>query len=297
MIGETVIENIISFSMIIPGPAKDDSDKNWVDNSKQSIWSFRHYADRIEDKMPNPVIGRELEIWRYDNWGTSSDLLYDSYMPNVQSLDGLLKGEYEFYTLCRPPINVYKKMASDGLVFKVTWSSDAANEWTTGYGVVEEGNFQYHNGPITGDEKVRLNLVVHDFFSLEESSNYRSTIGVKSREHLDQLIKHLQYHIKSQLDLLGTSDLIENVAGNTVGLRPILDLNFFSISSEITDLSNLFADFDVSPSSEGRGFCKIKVDVSRWDVSNVTKMANLFDRERVELIGLNRWDRSKVTDC
>ena len=74
-------------------------------------------------------------------------------------------------------------------------------------------------------------------------------------------------------------------------------MNFFSISSEITDLSNLFADFDVSPSSEGRVSCKIKVDVSRWDVSNVTKMANLFDRERVELIGLNRWDRSKVTDC
>lgn len=61
-LGETVIENIISFSMIIPGPAKDDSDKNWVDNSQQSIWSFRHYADRIEDKMPDPVIGRELSI-------------------------------------------------------------------------------------------------------------------------------------------------------------------------------------------------------------------------------------------
>ena len=49
--------------MIIPGPAKDDSDKNWVDNSKQSIWSFRHYADRIEDKMPDAVIAVRVGLY------------------------------------------------------------------------------------------------------------------------------------------------------------------------------------------------------------------------------------------
>ena len=76
-----------------------------------------------------------------------------------------------------------------------------------------------------------------------------------------------------------------------------LDLNCFSISSEITDLSNLFADFDVSPCPERGWFCKIKLDVGRWDVSNVTKMANLFNNERVELVSLDRWDRSNVTDC
>ena len=99
------------------------------------------------------------------------------------------------------------------------------------------------------------------------------------------------------MDFLGRSDIITNVDGNTVTLDRTLDLNFFSISSEITDLSNLFANFDVSPQPEKGWFCKIKIDVSRWDVSNVTKMSNLFNSERVELVDLSRWDRSKVTDC
>lgn len=29
----------------------------------------------------------------------------------------------------------------------------------------------------------------------------------------------------------------------------------------------------------------------------MTKMSNLFNSERVDLVGLSKWDRSKVTDC
>ena len=307
---DAFLETLFSFSRIIPEPIKDASDKNWIDNSGQDVRSFRRSAGCNEGEKPEPV-GRELEIWRYDNWGTSSEALYDpnelpfvdfwGNVPNEDSLfhplDDLLKGEYEFYTLCQPPIEIYKKMAADGLVFKVTWGADVWDEWAVGEGQAVDCQFQYHAGPITGSEKSSLVSVAHNFVESEESSDDRSTIGVTSREHLDQLLKELQENIKTNLELLGEFNIIENVEGNTVILDPVLDLNFFSISSEITDFSNLFANFDVSPHPEKGWFCKIKIDVSRWDVSNVTKMSNLFNSERVDLVGLSRWDRSKVTDC
>lgn len=306
---DAFLETLFSLSRIIPEPVKDASDKNWIDNSGQDIRSFRRPAGCDEGEKPEPV-GRDLEIWRYDNWGTSSEALYDpnefslgdfwGYVPKEDSvfhpLDDLLKGEC-FYTLCQPPIEIYKKMAADGLVFKVSWGADVWDEWAVGEGQAVDGQFKFHAGPITGSEKMSLGPVAYNFVKSEERSDDRSTIGVTSREHLDQLLKELQENIKTNLELLGEFNIIENVEGNTVFLDRTLDLNFFSISSEITDLSNLFADFDISPHPEKGWFCKIKIDVSRWDVSNVTKMSNLFNSERVDLVGLSKWDRSKVTDC
>ena len=125
-------------------------------------------------------------------------------------------------------------------------------------------------------------------------------ILVKNREHLDQLISELQENIKSKLRVSSideeTSESLDDVSKYKIALNNVLDLNIFDVSN-VTDLSNLFADFDVFPHSEKAKGCKIKLDVSRWNVSNVTKMATLFNRERVKLIGLNRWDMSKVTDC
>ncbi len=44
--------------------------------------------------------------------------------------------------------------------------------------------------------------------------------------------------------------------------------------------------------------CKIKLDISQWDVSNVTKMAHMFKGcDDVDFGDLSKWDRSKVTDC
>ena len=267
-------ERELSFSMIIPGPAKDDSDKNWVDNS-------------LQDKMPDPVVGRELEIWRYDSWGTSSDLLYDSHMPNVQSLEGLLKGEYAFFTMCRPPIKVYEKMAADGLVFETTWGSDADDEWTIGKGQVVDGLFQYHIGPMTGSEKMSLQCVANNFLDSEASLNDQPTIVVKDREHLDQLLEELQENIKTALYMQGNFSLIGGIVENTVVLNNVLDLNFLDVSN-VPDLNNLFANFDVSPHPEDGWFCKIKLDISKWIVSNVTRAALLHDNERVDLVNLSK---------
>ena len=309
----TFFDTLFSFSRIIPEPIRDDADKNWVDNSERDIWTFWRSKEGAENETPEPLVGRELEIWRYDNWGTPSEAMYDSneepfgcdlwgYVLKEDSvipppLDGLLKGEYGFYTLCKPPIEIYKKMAMDGLVFKVSWHSDSQDEWVIGDGLVEEGTFQYHKGPMTGEEREQLNLVAHSIFlDPEDGPDYHPTIFVKNREHLDQLIRQLQDYLKNRLDLFGTFGLIKNVEGNTIALNCLLDLNFFSISSDVTDLSNLFADFDVSPCPEKGWFCKIKLDISRWDVSNVTKMANLFNSERVDLGDLSRWNTSKVID-
>ena len=283
-------ERKISFSQIIPEPAKDDSDKNWVDNYRQDIWSYRLFWMRrsVSADEPDLAVGRELEIWRYDNWGTSSDLLYDSYLPNLQSLEGLLKGEYAFYTLRKPPIKIYEKMAADGLVFETKWCSDADDEWAIGKGQVVDGEFQYHIGPMTGGHEMSLEVVAHDFFdSRKKGSDVRPTIVAKNREHLDMLIQRLQDCLQTKLYIQGTFSLIKEISGNTITLDNVLDLNFIDVSN-VPDLNNLFANFDVSPHPEDGWFCKIKLDISKWNVSNVTREALLHDNERVDLVNLNK---------
>ena len=94
--------------------------------------------------MSEPI-GKALARWRSDNWGTPTDLLYEKG-PSLQTLEGLLKGEYEFITRGNPPTRIYDKMASDGLVFEVKW-------WTLCNGQVFEGtpieSFRYNAEAMT----------------------------------------------------------------------------------------------------------------------------------------------------
>ena len=273
-------EGRLSFSQIIPEAQKNESDKEWFDNS-------------LQDAMYAELIGKSLAKWRLDHWGTSSDLLYYvktfscGEKPSLQTPEGLLKGEYEFSTMCRPPIKVYEKMAADGLVFEISWRSDADDEWTIGKGQVVDGLFQYHIGPMTGSEKMFLQCVANDFLDPEESLNDQPTIGVKDREHLDQLLEELQENIKTALYMQGNFSLIGGIVENTVVLNNVLDLNFLDVSN-VPDLNNLFANFDVSPRSEDGWFCKIKLDVSKWNVSNATKETLLHDNKRVDLVNLSK---------
>ena len=125
-------EGRLSFSQIIPEVQKNEADEEWFDNSQQDASIFR-------DEKSEPI-GKTLATWRLDNWGTPSDLLYEKG-PSLQTLEGLLKGEYEFFTRCRPPIGIYKKMAADGLVFEISWRSDDGDLWASGKGVVVKGKF------------------------------------------------------------------------------------------------------------------------------------------------------------
>ena len=125
-------EGRLSFSQIIPEVQKNEADEEWFDNSQQDASIFR-------DEKSEPI-GKTLATWRLDNWGTPSDLLYEKG-PSLQTLEGLLKGEYEFFTRCRPPLGIYKKMAADGLVFEISWRSDDGDLWASGKGVVVKGKF------------------------------------------------------------------------------------------------------------------------------------------------------------
>lgn len=125
-------EGRLSFSQIIPEVQKNEADEEWFDNSQQDASIFR-------DEKSEPI-GKTLATWRLDNWGTPSDLLYEKG-PSLQTLEGLLKGEYEFFTRCRPPLEIYKKMAADGLVFEISWRSDDGDLWASGKGVVVKGKF------------------------------------------------------------------------------------------------------------------------------------------------------------
>lgn len=179
----SLCETKISFSQIIPEPSRDEANSNWVDNTNQDVWVWRKKNSPDENSAPDSVFGNSLKSWRMDNWGIPSDVLYDGYEePYIRTLEGLLKGEYPFYTFSKPPIKIFEKMAADGLVFEAKRTSKASDEWATGKGQSAEGPFQYHIGPMTGSEKMSLELVAHEFLEPEENSDDRPTIVVKSRE-------------------------------------------------------------------------------------------------------------------
>ena len=279
-------ERRISFSQIIPEVQKNNADKEWFDNSEQDVWNF------IGKETPERI-GKSLAKWRLDHWGTSSDLLYEVGLrligdgSSLPTLEELLKGDKQFFTMCRPPIKIYEKMAADGLVFEISWRSDADDEWAIGKGQVEKGQFQYHIGPMTGRQEKYLRCMAYDFFSTEESSDDRTTIVAKNREHLDQLIQRIQEYLKQGLHALGTFSFISEISGNTIILDNAFDLNFIDVSN-VTDLSNLFANFDISPRPEDGWFCKIKLDISKWNIPNATKETLLHDNKRVDLVNLSK---------
>ena len=245
----TLCETKISFSQIIPEPSRDNADRNWADNSNQDVGVWRKKDTPDENSALDGVIGSALKMWRMDNWGTPSDVLYESEEVPFMSLDGLLKGEFPFFTYSKPPIKVYEKMT--------------------------------------------LKLAAHEFLDPEESSDDRPTIVAKNREHLDQLIQCVQEYLKTELYLQGTFGLIREILGNTIVLDNVLDLNFIDVSS-VTDLSDLFANFDVSPCPEKGWFCKIRLDICKWNVSSETKMTHLFDNDRVDLGDFRKWDTSRA---
>ena len=266
-------ERRISFSQIIPEVQKNNADKEWFDNSEQDVWNF------IGKETPERI-GKSLAKWRLDHWGTSSDLLYEVGLrligdgSSLPTLEELLKGDKQFFTMCRPPIKIYEKMAADGLVFETKWwsrddGSRAYDEWAIGEGQVVERQFQYHIGPMTGEQEMSLEAAVDDFLRWGKSENDRTTIVAKNREHLDQLIQYVQEYLKHELYIQGPIWLIREISENTIILDKVLDLNFIDVSN-VPDLSNLFANFDISPFPEKGWFCKIKLDISKWDRSKVT---------------------------
>ena len=315
-------EGCFSLAQIIPEPT--NGSEEWTDCTNQTI---RHFAlneegifydsDDADDPYHLPRgcfvedIGPALAVWRYENWGTPSEAMYDDFDETYIQEDQFEFGEIflsqmvnGFYTLSLPPFKIYQKMAADGLVFKAKWESDVDGIWSHGEGQVVDGCFLYEFGPINIYER-----------HLMECYFNRINIVVKNRKHLDQLIECVRNSLCKELRLVIKGKLFydnedENFLSSYFdndrsipdrkGLFKTADLNFLDVS-RVTDMSGLFKDFEVSFNlwrDTGKICLKIKLDISQWDVSNVTKMAHMFDGcENVDFGDLSKWDRSKVTDC
>lgn len=132
-------------------------------------------------------------------------------------------------------------------------------------------------------------------YAIEDWDKVIKPIVAKSREHLDVLIKYVQDSILAEMMMTPLCG-IAGINANVVDFGATINLNFLDVSN-VTDMSGLFKDFDVSLHPEKGWFCKIGLDISEWNVSNVTKMAHMFDCKNVDFGDLSKWDRSKVTDC
>lgn len=133
-------------------------------------------------------------------------------------------------------------------------------------------------------------------FKRDDYDRLRNTIiSVRDREHLDVLIEYVLKNAQMEARWIPLSE-VPKISENVIDLGVTIDLNFLDVS-KVTDMSGLFKDFDVSPHPEKGWFCKIHLDISKWNVSNVTKMAHMFDCKNVDFGDLSKWDRSKVTDC
>lgn len=152
---------------------------------------------------------------------------------------------------------------------------------------------------ITKSERRTIDMAVSGVdekgYIIEDYDKVIKKIVVKNREHLDALIRYVQDSAQGDAMVTALCE-IAGIKGNVVDLGVTIDLNFLDVS-KVTDMSGLFKDFDVSPHPEKGWFCKIRLDISKWDVSNVTKMAHMFDCKNVDFGDLSKWDRFEVTDC
>ena len=89
------------------------------------------------------------------------------------------------------------------------------------------------------------------------------------------------YHPKTKEEL---KDIIDKLVDEQ-SIEDVIDLNSID-TSEITDMSGLFHNFE--------GI--VKIDVSKWDVSNVENMDSMFKGciNLEEIIGIEKWDVSNV---
>ena len=89
------------------------------------------------------------------------------------------------------------------------------------------------------------------------------------------------YHPETKEEL---KDIIDKLVDEQ-SMEDVIDLNSID-TSEITDMSGLFHKFE--------GI--LKIDVSKWDVSNVENMDSMFKGciNLEEIIGIEKWDVSNV---
>ena len=129
-----------------------------------------------------------------------------------------------------------------------------------------------------------LNQYKNDSFDLKALPLYITEYIIKKK--LDKPINsEYKYHPQTK------EELIENI-------KELLDkeeTDFNCIdTSEITDMSNLFSDSYIDGNTEIIIIKDMNINISNWDVSNVTNMAEMFNNCCSFDCDLSNWNVSKV---
>lgn len=107
----------------------------------------------------------------------------------------------------------------------------------------------------------------------------RFLVNSKISNVISQQYQNCLYFPKNKTDLI---EIIDKLIS-----KGEYDLNVID-TSDITDMSNLFGDFDV---------CRMdNIDVSNWNVSNVNNMRKLFFMMQNFNCDLSKWNVSNVED-
>ena len=118
--------------------------QNFIKMDKENIEKFKKLYEKNFTYEDDLVLFSFAMIEpNQKEWGTG-DAFDDMGETFFCSLDEILAGKYDFRTANCPPIKVYDKMASDGLVFEAEWESfDLDDEWAVGRGRTYSGRFGY----------------------------------------------------------------------------------------------------------------------------------------------------------
>lgn len=108
------------------------------------------------------------------------------------------------------------------------------------------------------------------------------TIAVRDREHLDALLGYVQEFLRVEIGGMACRR-IQSIDGNVVDLGIEIKLNFLDVS-RVTDMSDIFKNFDASPCPEKGWHCKVRLNIDYWDMSNVTNIAHMLDSRYVEIV-------------
>lgn len=125
--------------------------KNYITMDDENIEKFKQlygknivYGEKTEFDNEVPVLFTLSMITpNREEWGSDSDAFDDMGEQFYCGLTDMLKGEFDFRTANQPPLKLYEKMASDGLVFEISWEADNLDETGIGKGLVIDGHFLY----------------------------------------------------------------------------------------------------------------------------------------------------------
>ena len=124
------------------------------------------------------------------------------------------------------------------------------------------------------------------FDDIIELNKYTAVIKIKYKKDIKTIINYyLKYHYYQNISLnwLNVS-YIKSMNRMFKGVKLYWDISKWDVSN-VTDMSNMFENT----------YFDNKIDISNWDVSNVTDMSNMFNSSNFSG-DISKWDTSNVTN-